>query len=106
MDCTADNGQSLGSSSPTTVRGVGGGRQTFAVVVSNGPFCNVEYASTVAFETPGGTADPSVGLTSRTGNQPNATITASRYPTDHYQLELGNGAVVDLQRVRPGPASG
>lgn len=95
VDCrTAPNG-SLGSSSPTTVTGVGGGTQTFAVVVSNGPFCNVAYTNAVTYQRPDGTDAPSLSLVAQAGSdsQYNVRVTAPGRSVDHYRLETGSGSV-------------
>jgi len=93
VDCNNPPGGSLGSSSPTTVTGVGGGRQTFAVTVSNGFFCTVQYADATAYQRPDGTDAPTVSLTSNSTSQPNAVVTAPRTQVDHYLLETGGGTV-------------
>ncbi|WFR66306.1 hypothetical protein P9139_15580 [Curtobacterium flaccumfaciens] len=93
VNCNDLPGGSLGSSSPTTATGVGGGRRTFAVTVSNGFFCNVQYTDTTAYQRPDGTDDPTVSLTSNSTSRPNAVVTAPRTQVDHYQLETGSGTV-------------
>lgn len=96
VDCSANPSGSIGSSSPTRDDGVGGGSTRYAVTVSNGYFCNVEYADAVTYERPTGTARPSVDVVPVGTNLWNVSVTAPSRSAHHYQLETG-GQPITLQ---------
>jgi hypothetical protein len=93
VNCAAPSSNSLGSSSPTRDSGVGGGSTRYAVTVTNGYFCNVDYVDAVTYERPSGTSRPDVRTTETSANIWNVTLTAPSRPADHYQLETGGQAV-------------
>ncbi|QSB22522.1 Ig-like domain-containing protein [Curtobacterium sp. 24E2] len=96
VDCSANPSGSLGTSSPTRDSGVGGGSTRYAVTVSNGYFCNVEYTDAVTYERPTGTGRPSIDVTPVGKNLWNVSITAPSRSAHHYQLETG-GQPISLQ---------
>jgi hypothetical protein len=79
--------------------GVGGGGIRYAVVSDNGLFCDVAYAEAVTYETPAGTADPTLEVVDgSSATQSDLRVTAPAGDVDHYRLQTG-GTDVDL---RPG----
>ncbi|WXF89972.1 fibronectin type III domain-containing protein [Curtobacterium flaccumfaciens pv. flaccumfaciens] len=96
VDCAAPPSNSLGSSSPTRDSGVGGGSTRYAVTVTNGYFCNVDYVDAVTYERLSGTGRPSVDVVPAGTNLWNVSVTASSRPAHHYQLEAG-GQPITLQ---------
>jgi hypothetical protein len=88
---------SLGSQSGTTDGGVGGGASRYAVVSDNGLFCAEAYADAVTYETPSGTAAPTVAIVDGgTATQSDLQVTAPSGGSDHYRLQTG-AAVVSLK---------
>jgi hypothetical protein len=96
VDCAAPPSGSLGSTSPTRDSGVGGGSTRYAVTVTNGYFCNVEYVDVVTYERPSGTYRPDVETVQTSVNIWNVSVTAPSRSVDHYQLETA-GQTVTLQ---------
>jgi hypothetical protein len=98
--CTALSGQTpVATQSGTADGGVGGGGVRYAVVSDNGLFCDVAYADAVTYETPAGTADPTLEVVDgSSATQSDLRVTAPAGDVDHYRLQTG-GTDVDL---RPG----
>lgn len=94
--CTALAGQTpVGTTSGTTDGGVAGGSARYAVVSDNGTFCSVAYADATTFETPSGTATPTLAVVDSAATQSDLRVTAPADDVDHYRLQTG-GTVVDL----------
>ncbi|PZE80871.1 Ig-like domain-containing protein [Curtobacterium sp. MCBD17_032] len=98
--CAALSGQTpVGTQSGMTDGGVGAGGARYAVVSDNGLFCDVAYADAVTYETPAGTADPTLEVVAgSSATQSDLRVTAPGGDVDHYRLQTG-GSDVDL---RPG----
>ncbi|QQD74978.1 tandem-95 repeat protein [Curtobacterium sp. YC1] len=98
VNCAAPPSDPIGTSSPARDTGVGGGSARYAVTVSNGYFCNVEYVDAVTYERPSGTSSPGVRTVETSTNIWNVEVTAPGRPVHHYELQA-DGRTVSL---RPG----